>query len=349
MRAPLFYWLFEATEDGRYSDSQTPVRGWYWRYSQTINEVSHTQCAQYPPVQFIPWFSSGNHGSCSPALPEGLKGTENLPSQIIYLSPPYSSETHPLIQYTYRLLPPLMVNNGLCVFLFCNKDWNSTLWRLDSAESSIKKTVIHLCLLVLLVYNNGFPKLLFKLRYFILTTQSKQLAFFERNWFYVLGVERYSRWHWPLCVCRWVSGSGEPRNLGTVPHSVRGFLLPKTFNPNLGLIQPLVQSVPGDILPEIQRTGSEVNHSPPTKVKVAIQENSSICLFMLWSDRVGVDLSLYWFFTSALDGVDVMPRPGRFIPGERIQYQFYRNQSGEDNIGCCEIQIKQWNHTHSSK
>jgi len=84
---PFFYWLFEATEDGRYSDIQTPARGWYWRYSQTINEVSHTQCAQYRPVLFFPWFSSGNHGSCSPALPEGLKGTENLPSLIIYLSP----------------------------------------------------------------------------------------------------------------------------------------------------------------------------------------------------------------------------------------------------------------------
>jgi len=71
---------------------------------------------------------------------------------------------------------------------------------LDAAETSIKKTVIHLCSLVLLVYNNGFPQLLFKLFYLCSQRKGKQLAFVERNWFYVLRGTVQSQAF--VCVCR---------------------------------------------------------------------------------------------------------------------------------------------------
>jgi len=116
------------------------------------------------PFSSSPGSPLGTMAAAALLCPRGWKVQRIYPHWSYISPPPYSSETHPLLQYTYRLLPPLMVNNGLCVFLFCNKDWNSTLWRLVAAESPIKR-MIHLCSLVLLVYNNGFPKLLFKLLY----------------------------------------------------------------------------------------------------------------------------------------------------------------------------------------
>ena len=76
---------------------------------------SISSCSVLPLVLlWEPW-------QLQPCLARGVERYRELTLTDHISLPPYSSETHPLLQYTYRLLPPLMVNNGLCVFCFAIK------------------------------------------------------------------------------------------------------------------------------------------------------------------------------------------------------------------------------------
>jgi hypothetical protein len=164
-----------------------------WSESHILCSVS--SCSLIPLVlRWEPW-------QMQPCFARGVERYRELTlTDHISLSP-FSSETHPLLQYTYRLLPPLMVNNSVFFFLFCfvfcNKDSNSALWHLDSAERSLRKkqcsTFAHLCYWCVTMASPSYC-----LSYSTLTMKSKQLALVERNWFYMLLGEQYSHMQW--CV-----------------------------------------------------------------------------------------------------------------------------------------------------